>query len=128
MSPRDSTADDQLQAYLDALLEQPGAVQSRPFAEPAAARIRLPLPSVAPPPAAVRSAVPSVLAPPAPAPAPTLAPAPALIATPIVSPALQTIEQREEAAQTASDPLAWAANGRPQWAQAPFDALLFTVG
>jgi purine-binding chemotaxis protein CheW len=134
------SADIALQSYLDALLqpEQPApSAPSRPFAEPQ--RLRA-LPPVAPPPvtAAVDTApidiAPVAVAPVEITPAPMIAPV-AIATAPVAEAVASPVTAAAEAAAAMpplqtdqADPIGWADNGRPEWAQRPFEALLFSVG
>ncbi len=139
--------DDALQEYLDLLLK-PAVADPKPFAEPSPRALRMPLPPLAPPleerRAQVAAAVPLpavVAVPVVEAPVPV---APEVSAPPVVTPAVVETALPPAAHLSAAlpasppestpvsvdllEPAPWAANGRPQWAQQRFEALLFTVG
>lgn len=130
------SADIALQSYLDALL-QPERVAppapSRPFAEPR--RLRA-LPPVAPPPldtAVDIAPVDTALVTVAPIEPDPITAAPVAIATaPVAEAVAPPITAAAEAAAAmppvCTDQADWADNGRPEWAQQPFEALLFSIG
>lgn len=108
--PTGDSAEEVLQSYLDALLQP--STDTRPFAEPEPLRLRQRLPPLSPPPAEPVAPV-AVAAEPASAP-----PVPVIEPPPLV----------ESPPADALAPADWSANGRPLWAQARFEALLFSVG
>ena len=139
------SGDDALQEYLDLLLK-PAAAEPKPFAEPPPRPLRMPLPPLAAPPVVETVApaqlkqptiVESKIAAPADVAAP-VAPAPSVaapvvavpVSAPVSAPAPSAVAPQAETAPVADplQPATWAANGRPQWAQQRFEALLFTVG
>lgn len=125
--PPPSNSDLTLQQYLDSLLAEPAAPAVRPSAEPPLP-IRRPLPPVAAPEAEPElsrlASVNNVV---------TLAPARTVVTTDAVTAgtavpaeaASPPVAEAEAPAQRG--PAEWQ-NGRPSWAQDPFEVLLFTVG
>lgn len=132
------SADDVLQSYLDALLLPADAPPGRPFAEPAPSRLRAlppvaPAPVVAVAPAAVEPVVevkPADVAKRIAEAAPAVKAAPVAETAPALASAPQapSIIEPDGSAADALAPADWAGNGRPQWAQERFEALLFSVG
>lgn len=147
-------SDQTLQEYLDSLLRpapqpsaptpivalpagQPALSAARPYAEPAARPVVV-LPKLAP----VEQAPTAPVAVTAPAVAPVVAPAVApqrpvtalpaaktAPAAPVAAPARPgTAPSIAAGTPPSGQPAPWAANGRPTWAQGPFESLLFVVG
>ncbi len=134
-APNRDAADAALQEYLDLLLQPaaPAPVDSRPYAEPAPRR---PLPPLAP---AVERRVAPAVARPVVEEIAVAAPVvvPVAEVAPVLESSLVVVEQVAVEVEAAADdlpsadpvqPPPWAGNGRPQWAQQRFEALLFTVG
>lgn len=88
--------------------------EPRPFAEPVRS-LRLPLPPLAEPPPAAPAEI-DVSA------APAIAPVAPVLEPVVETPSADVVETTAVAAPT------WAANGRPHWAQQPFECLLFKSG
>lgn len=101
----------------------------RPYAEPIRTlNLRVPLPPVAAPAAPAQP----VTAPAQPAVAPIEVLEPAQTDTPATVEIAPALERSTELAQdqlaSMTPPADWLANGRPAWAQQPFECLLFRVG
>jgi purine-binding chemotaxis protein CheW len=152
-----NTSDQALQDYLDSLLNiesieppaedklapvkfaasniatlpanpRPTRPSTRPYAEPIRTlNLRMPLPPVASPAAVIeeKSIVAEAIAPPIKA--EPIAPAPTISPQIESSPPIESIEPEPTLAQMA-EPAEWLANGRPYWAQQPFECLLFKSG
>ncbi|MET0378955.1 MAG: chemotaxis protein CheW, partial [Spongiibacteraceae bacterium] len=101
--------------------------EPRPFAEPVRA-LRMPLPPIAEAPPVFEVEVtpaPVVRAPVQPAPVKP----PPVITPAVIEPAPVVEDEIDSTTEVATPtPPVWAANGRPQWAQQPFECLLFKSG
>ncbi|MDB6062961.1 MAG: hypothetical protein JWM78_3064 [Verrucomicrobiaceae bacterium] len=153
MSSGSNSSDQALQDYLDSLLgadapleEAPSqkyaaasniatlpwapravrSVQVRPYAEPIRTlNLRMPLPPIAE--AVVEIPVPVIEVP---APIVEQVPPPAIpeITVEVVTQPLAEIEETADGLAHMAEPAEWLANGRPYWAQQPFECLLFKSG